>query len=176
MAALARCPQLSSLNLTSCSKVTDAGVADLAERCPQLSSLNLSFCNQVTDAGVAALAGRCPQLSSLDLLLCYQVTDAGGGRAGRGEKETDSAARQPFLNPEDSPSGAEDADGNSENAQAQKGVCELLRDLVDDTGLRDRAAGTSLCANGWRTWKQRFSRSVAGSSTSPRTFHGYSRG
>ena len=73
------CPQLSSLNLGYCKKITDAGVIGLGQGgCPQLSSLNLIRCDKITDAGVIGLCqGGCPQLSSLNLYGCDKITDAG---------------------------------------------------------------------------------------------------
>eukprot|EP00966_Prymnesium_polylepis_P113960 2633852-Prymnesium_polylepis.2 len=38
-------------------------MAALAASCPQLSSLNLWGCDKITDAAVAALAASCPQLN-----------------------------------------------------------------------------------------------------------------
>ena len=76
VALAASCPQLSSLNLSDCHKITDAAVAALAASCPQLSSLNLCGCHKITDEALAALAASCPQLSSLILCGCHKITDA----------------------------------------------------------------------------------------------------
>jgi tRNA U38,U39,U40 pseudouridine synthase TruA len=73
--ALSQCAQLQSLNLTNCDKITDAGVTALSHF-TQLQSLNLSFCSKITDAGVAALS-QCTQLQSLNLTYCNEITDAG---------------------------------------------------------------------------------------------------
>jgi hypothetical protein len=73
--SLAQCPQLQSVNLQGCDKLTDAGVQGLAQ-CPQLQSVNLRRCGKVTDAGVESLA-QCPQLQSVNLSYCDKVTDAG---------------------------------------------------------------------------------------------------
>merc|ERR1712196_193201 len=65
------------------------------------------------------------------------------GRAGRVEEtgEGDSSARQPFLNPEDSTCsssmGDNTEDGVANSEKVQKGICTLLNDLIDDTGLRN---------------------------------------
>ena len=51
-----------SMLLGGCSKITDAGVAELA-KCAQLKSVDLSDCDKITDAAVAAVAARCTQLT-----------------------------------------------------------------------------------------------------------------
>eukprot|EP00966_Prymnesium_polylepis_P209413 4851062-Prymnesium_polylepis.1 len=75
-ALAASCPQLSSLDLCECDRITDAAVTALAASCPQLSSLDLAGCTSITDAAVDALAASCPQLSSLGLCWCFKITDA----------------------------------------------------------------------------------------------------
>ncbi len=67
LAALANaCPRLTSLNVESCSRVTDAGVAALARGCRSLRNVSLVRC-RVTNAGVAALGQSCPHLTSVQL-------------------------------------------------------------------------------------------------------------
>ena len=73
--ALAKCPNLSSLNLHGCQLVTNVSVVALA-KCPNLSSLNLLGCELVTNTSVVALA-KCPQLSSLNLSYIEGITDVG---------------------------------------------------------------------------------------------------
>ena len=59
------------------SLIDDEDVQHIARQCTQLSSLDLSDCNKITDAGVIALGqGGCPQLSSLNLSGCNKITDA----------------------------------------------------------------------------------------------------
>ena len=72
-AIVARCPQLTSLNLSRCYEITNDAVTAIAAGCPQLTSLDLSWW---TDAAVTAVAAGCPKLTSLDLSLCDQITDA----------------------------------------------------------------------------------------------------
>lgn len=75
--ALARwCPKLLSLNLRNCSRITSRGIIALTQGCSQLLSLNLHGCEKITDAAVIALSQGCPQLSSLDLEWCIKITDA----------------------------------------------------------------------------------------------------
>ena len=57
----AGCRELKSIDLTCCSKVTDAGVTALGER-GQLQSINLRYCCRVTLEGVIALGSGCRQL------------------------------------------------------------------------------------------------------------------
>jgi hypothetical protein len=42
--------------------MTDAGLSDLARGCPQLTSIDLGFCDKITDTGRNALRQGCPQL------------------------------------------------------------------------------------------------------------------
>ncbi len=67
--------RITSISLSNCKKITDAGLAHLAEL-PSLYSLNLSMCDNITDAGLAHLA-KLTLLSSLDLRRCTNITDAG---------------------------------------------------------------------------------------------------
>ena len=70
------CKLLSSLSLNSCRKITDGSVEAVASGCPWLKDLGLHGCNKITDAAVAAVASGCPLLSSLDLGNCGKITDA----------------------------------------------------------------------------------------------------
>jgi hypothetical protein len=87
----ANCPQLSSLNLSRCYDVTDAGVTALGQNgCPQLSSLNLSYCYNIKDASLVALAQGCPLLSSVYLLGCTAMKDIGVIALARGCRQLSS--------------------------------------------------------------------------------------
>ena len=68
-------PDLTSLDLTFCDQVTDAGVGQVAAKLAGLTSLSLYGCRQVTDAGVGQVATELAGLTSLDLP--PSVTDAG---------------------------------------------------------------------------------------------------
>ena len=74
-AVVAKCTQLSSLNLWCCEKISDAAVVAVASECKQLKSLNLGFCSNITDEAVKAVASECKQLTTLDLSWCSNVTD-----------------------------------------------------------------------------------------------------
>ena len=65
--------KLTSLNLSNCTNITDAGLAHLAEL--PLTQLNLSGCENITDAGLAHLTGL--PLTQLNLSECENITDAG---------------------------------------------------------------------------------------------------
>jgi hypothetical protein len=46
----------------------------LAQGCPLLSSIDLSYCQSITDAGIVALAQGCPQLRDVELQSCTAIT------------------------------------------------------------------------------------------------------
>ena len=53
----AGCPNLKSLDLNGCKRITDAGLATIGKGCPNLKYLNLNlwYCGQITDAGLAMI-------------------------------------------------------------------------------------------------------------------------
>ena len=57
------CPQLTSLHLDGCDRITDVAVQAVATGCPQLTSLHLHGCDRITDVAVQAVATGCPQLT-----------------------------------------------------------------------------------------------------------------
>jgi hypothetical protein len=75
--AASKCQRaLQSLFLDFCA-VTDVGLAALgAGGCPTLQKIDLRSCPKITNTGVAALAKGCPQLSSVDVRFCNSVTSA----------------------------------------------------------------------------------------------------
>ena len=75
-ALAAGCPQLTSVDVSFCRKVTDASISALATGCPQLTSVDVSDCPNVTDASISALATGCPHLTSVVVSYCPNVTDA----------------------------------------------------------------------------------------------------
>jgi Leucine Rich repeat len=66
---------LEALDLSGCSRVTDAGIRDL-EGLTGLRSLLLCGCEQITDRGIALLS-TLTGLQRLDLTDCAKITDAG---------------------------------------------------------------------------------------------------
>ena len=75
-AARAAQATLTTLNLTYCSKITDAALEAVASGCKQLTKLNLAYCSNITDAAVVAVASGCKQLTTLNLHSCSNITDA----------------------------------------------------------------------------------------------------
>lgn len=69
---------LLSLDLTACSKVTDAALAFIGANCPNLTVLRLALCDQpsISDAGVASVAQGCPKLIQFDGRACSQLTNS----------------------------------------------------------------------------------------------------
>ena len=81
---LAKCSQLAHIDLCFCSNIEDAGVEALANRCPQLTRIDLSYCTKITDASVEALAKGCSQLTNINLGHCNSITGVGVGALGKG--------------------------------------------------------------------------------------------
>lgn len=65
---------LQELDLSSCERLTDIGVAELATHLTNIRNLNLSDCF-VTDAGCNSLSRGCPHLETLSVEYCSRVTD-----------------------------------------------------------------------------------------------------
>lgn len=64
-----RCPQLQTLSLKR------TGTASAILQCPRLINLDVSDCTKLSDAGVRAAATACPLLASLDMSNCAYVSD-----------------------------------------------------------------------------------------------------
>ena len=73
-AVVAKCTQLSLLNLHSCGRITDVAVKAVASKCKQLTTLDLAWCSNITDEAVVAVASECKQLTTLLLWDC-SITD-----------------------------------------------------------------------------------------------------
>ena len=56
LAAAAQLPQLTSLKLVGCVRITDAGLAHLVQLAGVLLTLYLDKCTKVTDVGVSSVA------------------------------------------------------------------------------------------------------------------------
>ena len=74
--ALARLPALEDLSLTFADGLSDAGLVALARTAARLTRLDVASCRRVTDRGVASVAGI-EGLRELSLERCSQVTDDG---------------------------------------------------------------------------------------------------
>jgi hypothetical protein len=72
-----RCPRLCGVSIHHSSEVTLIGVSTLATQHPQLQSLDLSSCCRVTDEYLTAIAQSCHVLDTLLLMNCAEITDAG---------------------------------------------------------------------------------------------------
>jgi hypothetical protein len=68
-------PNMRSLNLWGCYKITDAGLEHLKDL-TNLTELNLEQCLDITGAGLEHLKGL-TKLTFLNLSHCYKITDAG---------------------------------------------------------------------------------------------------
>jgi F-box and leucine-rich repeat protein GRR1 len=67
--------RLQGINLSGCSKVTDAALIALGDNCPLLRRVKLSGVKQITDDGVSAIVQNCPLLLEIDLHQCDLITD-----------------------------------------------------------------------------------------------------
>ena len=77
------CPALEVLDVSRSElayKVTDVAMLALGERCHQLTDVNLSGCSFLTDAGIDWLVGGCHLITTLKLPGLYKLTDTGGCR------------------------------------------------------------------------------------------------
>ncbi|KAK9809585.1 hypothetical protein WJX73_004319 [Symbiochloris irregularis] len=75
--AYGSCSQLGTLDLAGCRKLTDTGIAAVADACPHLRHLNISSCHLVTDWGFAQLGQACQKLRVLKACGCDRLGDAG---------------------------------------------------------------------------------------------------
>ncbi|ELK25617.1 Leucine-rich repeat-containing protein 29 [Myotis davidii] len=71
---------LQELDLTACSKLTDASLAQVLQF-PQLRQLSLSLLPALTDNGLVAVARGCPSLERLALSHCSLLSDKGWAQA-----------------------------------------------------------------------------------------------
>ena len=77
-----RARALQELDLTACSKLTDASLAKVLQF-PQLRQLSLSLLPAFTDTGLVAVARGCPSLERLTLSHCSHLSDEGWAQAAR---------------------------------------------------------------------------------------------
>ncbi|XP_031485844.1 F-box/LRR-repeat protein 3-like [Nymphaea colorata] len=75
-AALSLAPNLKSVILVKCLKITDIGLVRIAVGCSKLLSLNLKWCMEISDLGIELLAAKCKDLRFLDISY-LSVTDKG---------------------------------------------------------------------------------------------------
>lgn len=67
-------PQLHLLDISSCHKLSDAGIRSAATSCPLLTSLDMSFCGCVSDETLREIAFACPNLQYLDASFCPNIS------------------------------------------------------------------------------------------------------
>uniref|UniRef100_A0A1D1XY69 F-box/LRR-repeat protein 15 n=1 Tax=Anthurium amnicola TaxID=1678845 RepID=A0A1D1XY69_9ARAE len=72
--ALLICPQLHLLDISSCHKLSDAGIRSAATSCPLLTSLDMSSCACVSDETLREIAFACPNLHYLDASFCPNIS------------------------------------------------------------------------------------------------------
>lgn len=85
LAIASRFRSFSMLDAEGALELSDAGVTSfLAGQAYPLETVNLSFCTKVTDASLMAVATACPGLQELSVRQCYQVTDYGVEAVARG--------------------------------------------------------------------------------------------
>uniref|UniRef100_A0A8C6PEX2 F-box and leucine-rich repeat protein 2 n=1 Tax=Nothobranchius furzeri TaxID=105023 RepID=A0A8C6PEX2_NOTFU len=71
------CPELTTINIQSCTQITDDGLVSLCRGCHKLQIICVSGCSNITDASLTALGLNCPLLKILEAARCSHVTDAG---------------------------------------------------------------------------------------------------
>ena len=71
------CPQISIINLNSCTSITDEGIYYISQYCCKIFELSIANCNQITDVSLQLLAQNCFQISVLDLSSCKNITSEG---------------------------------------------------------------------------------------------------
>ena len=71
-----RCPGLTNVSLTNCTRLTDEALIELAGRCPALTDVDVSYCWNLSDAAIIGLAERCPALTNVNVTFCRSLTDA----------------------------------------------------------------------------------------------------
>ena len=68
--------QLKSLQISLCLLPTDDGMREVARKCTNLTNLAISDCRQITDKSILELASRCTSLVTLDLSKSEVITPA----------------------------------------------------------------------------------------------------
>lgn len=71
---LLSCPKLHELDLSSCHKLSDAGIRSAAASCSLLASLDLSFCSCISDETLREIAFACPNICVLDASYCPNIS------------------------------------------------------------------------------------------------------
>lgn len=72
--AMLHCPRLLKLDVSSCHKLSDAGVRAAATACALLTSLDISNCAYVSDETLRELSLACSHLRRLDASYCPNIS------------------------------------------------------------------------------------------------------
>ncbi|KAJ0988468.1 hypothetical protein J5N97_006824 [Dioscorea zingiberensis] len=72
--AFLTCPLLQELDISSCHKLSDAGIRSAATACHSLELLDMSSCSCVSDETLREIAFACPNLSVLDASYCPNIS------------------------------------------------------------------------------------------------------
>lgn len=72
--AMLHCPRLLNLDVSSCHKLSDAGVRAAATACPLLASLDISNCAYVSDETLREISLACTHLRTLDASYCPNIS------------------------------------------------------------------------------------------------------
>lgn len=69
---------MESVDITLCSKLTEASIDFISQNCAKLKSLKAAYCSSaITDESLTKLAKGCPNLSMIDISYCKTITDEG---------------------------------------------------------------------------------------------------
>ena len=68
------CTQLTFLNITHCSKITDTSLVQLFESCPKLEKLGLSGLLMISDTSIEAMKTHCKALTHLNVAKCTRLS------------------------------------------------------------------------------------------------------
>lgn len=84
-----KCVNLSYLDLSDCTEVSDKSIVVLARNCPKIRSLNLSYTDgsdnsKITDVSMLALSEGCNNLRTLNISWCWKITTKGIAALGKG--------------------------------------------------------------------------------------------
>merc|ERR1712070_315121 len=71
----ARGAELSVLNLSFCTNLTDQSMELIAKACPKLENVNISGCVHLSDAGIRHLAVNCSHIQIFAISFCKRLTD-----------------------------------------------------------------------------------------------------
>ena len=80
------CPNLTHLNISKIS-TSNYNFVRMVKRCTKLKDLNMSYCSKITDASLTRLFQNCKDLENLDITFCHSVTGRCFARANNNLKK-----------------------------------------------------------------------------------------